>query len=466
MRKRRLKGKRYVYKRGKRWWMGFTHPNTGKETQLSTGVSASLPEAKARKVLTELVARIEAGTAFGEELVGTMTVREFADAWINERKEAGVSTWKDDKARLDNHILSEIGDVPLQEVRPRGVRAIVKKLKKTALAPRTVRNIYGTARTMFNDAVAEELIEVSPCKLRRGDLPKKKDKDPTWRATAVFNRDELVMLVSSPEIPFDRRVFYALLGLTGARFGEVSALRWRALDMAFDPLGRLLVSESFNTDKGIVKPLKTDNPRQVPVHPLLAAILASWATHGWPVIGGAAPTPDDLIVPSRRMRHRSRHHMLTKLHEDLERIGLRRRRLHDLRRTFISLARADGARKDLLEVITHGPRGNIVDVYTEFPWAFLCVEVAKLTLGVDMSAYPPPPALPAVMQRPGVSLQSGLHSHRKCAKLPEGKDFSWWRRRESNPWRSLFINPSGTRIYPLSARNRSEISLGIARDFS
>ncbi|NJK31968.1 MAG: radical SAM protein [Deltaproteobacteria bacterium] len=36
------------------------------------------------------------------------------------------------------------------------------------------------------------------------------------------------------------------------------------------------------------------------------------------------------------------------------------------------------ARKDVLERVTHGHRGDIVDMYTEVPWALLCEEVAKL----------------------------------------------------------------------------------------
>ena len=61
-------------------------------------------------------------------------------------------------------------------------------------------------------------------------------------------------------------------------------------------------------------------------------------------------------------------------------LGLRPRRGHDLRRTFITLAQVDGARRDLLETITHGPRGDIVSVYTTFPWPALCAEVAKLQI--------------------------------------------------------------------------------------
>jgi hypothetical protein len=58
----------------------------------------------------------------------------------------------------------------------------------------------------------------------------------------------------------------------------------------------------------------------------------------------------------------------------------RRRRFHDLRRTMITLARVDGARPDLLKMVTHGPSGNILDIYTSMPWEILCAEVAKLRI--------------------------------------------------------------------------------------
>jgi hypothetical protein len=79
------------------------------------------------------------------------------------------------------------------------------------------------------------------------------------------------------------------------------------------------------------------------------------------------------------------------LGRDLKALGLRGRRGHDLRRAFITLAQVDGARRDLLEVITHGPRGDIVSIYTTFPWPALCAEVAKLRinrLAGDVIALP------------------------------------------------------------------------------
>ncbi len=63
---------------------------------------------------------------------------------------------------------------------------------------------------------------------------------------------------------------------------------------------------------------------------------------------------------------------------DFAALGWRRRRGHDLRRTFISLARADGARPDVLKLITHGHAGDMISIYTEMPWEALCEQVVSL----------------------------------------------------------------------------------------
>jgi integrase len=72
--------------------------------------------------------------------------------------------------------------------------------------------------------------------------------------------------------------------------------------------------------------------------------------------------------PERLGEHRRVCRARRRFHEDLARLGLRKRRVHDLRRTFISLALADGARNDVLRWVTHGPDGDIVDLYTTLPW--------------------------------------------------------------------------------------------------
>jgi hypothetical protein len=49
---------------------------------------------------------------------------------------------------------------------------------------------------------------------------------------------------------------------------------------------------------------------------------------------------------------------LKRSREDCKLLGMRPRRKHDARRTMISIARAGGATKDLLEWVTHADHGS------------------------------------------------------------------------------------------------------------
>jgi integrase len=75
-------------------------------------------------------------------------------------------------------------------------------------------------------------------------------------------------------------MFWAMLFLTGMRFGESSARRWRHYDATAEPLGKLVVNTSYNSFLKVVKEPKTKLPRDVPVHPVLAALLAEWKLGG------------------------------------------------------------------------------------------------------------------------------------------------------------------------------------------
>jgi hypothetical protein len=174
-------------------------------------------EKKARQFLAVLEAdtRVVASAAPPKRL-GTPTVKQYAEGWIKDRRALGLRTADDDDTRLKLHVLPTIGEMAIDEVRPRHIRDLVLAMRKDgALAPRSIRNVYGVLATMFRTAVADELIVATPCVLSRGILPKKVDKDPAWRATAIFTRPEVEQLISDVRIPEDRRVLYALKGIAG-----------------------------------------------------------------------------------------------------------------------------------------------------------------------------------------------------------------------------------------------------------
>jgi integrase len=384
-----------IFIRGRRLWARFKDAEgrwVNKATPYEVGQEGDAERYLARRIANAAAVR-EADERAGRPEGGPMQLREFAEKWLKERRALGVRSIADDESRMKRHILPRLGDLDLDQIQSRHVREFVIALrtkttsKKEKLAPRTIRNVYGLISTMFRDAVAEGLIASTPCVLRRGVLPPKADKDPAWRATAIYTRGEIERLISERLIPEDRRVLYAIKGLAGLRHGEASSLRWRQYDATMEPLGSLSLEVT-----------KTGVPRRVPVHPTLARVLAEWKLAGWERTFGRQPTGEDLVVPTRNGTERSRQEAPKALRLDLDALKLRARRGHDLRRTFITLAQVDGARRDLLETITHGPRGDIVSVYTTFPWPALCAEVQKLKIELregDLVELPTTPLHPS-----------------------------------------------------------------------
>ena len=133
---------------------------------------------------------------------------------------------------------------------------------------------------------------------------------------------------------------------------------------------------------------------------------------------GRTPTPDDLIIPTRAHTVRTADNSRRALHSDLESLGLRVRRGHDLRRTFITLARADGGRADVLRPLTHPGERDVIGLYSTFPWPVICSELAKLQLPLPFSspriepaaavelAAPPPEQTPPL--EPEVPTQAAI----------------------------------------------------------
>lgn len=85
--------------------------------------------------------------------------------------------------------------------------------------------VYGTLRTLFRDALLEELVTIDPCVLPQGALPSPREMSSSAarRKPSVFSREEIRLLLTDERVPADRRMLYALLFLTGMRHGEGGA---------------------------------------------------------------------------------------------------------------------------------------------------------------------------------------------------------------------------------------------------
>lgn len=398
-----------------------------------------------------------------DEATTAITVRKYAKPWLDERRKLDLD-WKNDRGRLDHHVLPVIGDMLLTDVRTRHIVDLFRRIRTSTerpVAQRTVYNIYSVVSALFRDAKLAGLIEQTPCCLDERQLGPLRDKDPEWRADAVFARIEVETIISTPDIPDDRRIVYALELLAGVRPGEASALRWRHWDREMKPLGKLLMALSYNTRKHKAKSTKTDSVKHVPAHPTLAAMLAEWKLSGWAAMMGRAPEPDDLIVPLPPIaaaRRRSREGDPFRGHdysgkrwreEDLPALGWRHRRHYDMRATFITLALEDGADADVIESrVTHTKKSrSAFDGYNRgLQWAKTCGEVAKMNirrrtpgelvaLPIAATAGSTAPSVTQPVAAPPGSELKARNLGAVLVQSPESgvvSSANGWRRRESN----------------------------------
>jgi integrase len=318
-----------------------------------------------------------------------VTVLEHVRAWA---KGLTYESAGDDRRRVELYLApAPIAPIALAALKPRDCAAWIAWLKERpsertgTLSPSSVRNAYDVLQRALDQAVFDELLAGNPARIARKKLPAKRDKTPGARAGWTFTREEIEALISDPAVKPDRRVRYAILFLTGMRFGEFGALRWRDYDRAMTPLGRLTVARAIKSRSRREEETKTGAVKLVPVHPTLAAILAEWHLGGWPRAFGRAPTADDYVLPSVRGRKKGRpmNESAANRAFKADQLALkmaRARHQHVARHAFISRAQDDGAEGSVLKWVTHAPPTSAFDGYTRAQWTRLCTEVAKLRI--------------------------------------------------------------------------------------
>jgi hypothetical protein len=77
---------------------------------------------------------------------------------------------------------------------------------------------------------------------------------------------------------------------------------------------------------------------------------------------------------------RDDHYTYKRMIADTAMPGLRHRRVHDLRRTGITLAREDGAERSVLRLCTHGAGRDVMEVDPTFGWSRLCGQVSCIKI--------------------------------------------------------------------------------------
>lgn len=393
---RNRKGGKVVY--------NFSFEHQGRKYWIKLGPNKREAELEEKR----LVKSIKAGdfdAVFGTK---SITVEQYFEHWIAKRR---VRSKDYEEGWVRRHLLglkkaspgsnewvaaegcgnADLKKLHIAEWRPRhtlilvhGMQRKLDKDGKRALRDKSIQNLLSVLHVMFRDAMIEELCTMNPIIVPEGTLDCTREKEPV-----PYTPTEVRLLTRSAKIHPAIRMLNALCFLTGQREGEACGRRWVDLSIDTTPLWCLYVHDQYDH-----APLKTDNPRIVPVHPELAELLEEWGRRGYEMYTGRKPAAEDFIVPNLSPRASKRHHTKDSYYHQFiracNRTGVEPRTLHATRHTFLTLARRGGARKDVIEKVTHNARGDIVDRYTHFDYAPLCEAVLCLNLDAHRDLHPDP----------------------------------------------------------------------------
>jgi integrase len=268
------------------------------------------------------------------------TFAAFADAIQAERKPPAVRHRyaKQLATHLKKWIRPALGKKPLESIRREDVIALQTKIlssakptKKTAAtySAKYARNIIGTLHMLLGEAKARKLISENPADGIAWQRQLRQKVDP-------FTRDEIEAILDYiAKKDWHAYVFILALADTGMRPGEAAGICWGEVDTKGD--GLISIRSSVVDGKRAAP--KTDKSERVlrPLSSRLRTVLADLkplhVTPEMPVFLAASGRP----IRQARVYER-------KWLPALRALGIRPRRMYQLRHSFISLALSDETR--------------------------------------------------------------------------------------------------------------------------
>jgi integrase len=246
----------------------FTGPDpiTGKPKQATRTFVGG--ERAAAKALGVLVAEVDAG----KFKPMTATVGQLLDQWLEAgRTSQRPRTLQENERKIDTRIRPALGDVRLGKLDAAKLDATYRAWLDDGLSPATVHKYHCILSAALRQAVKWGYIDVAPtARATPPRVPKPTMKVPTSnQLSKLVKRAENMDPVVASAI--------ALAALTGARRGELIALRWSDLDLM---TGRVNISKSLTVANNTqhIGPTKTHAARDIALDPIAVEVLKRrWA---------------------------------------------------------------------------------------------------------------------------------------------------------------------------------------------
>ena len=153
------------------------------------------------------------------------TVNQLCDRFITEWSKPRKRTWAEDQRQLDNEVRDAIGDMPIDEVTRKDIKAILNKVNDRG-APCSANSLLAVIRKMFNWAIDVDLLETTPCNRLK--------LFPVEHHSSFLNESEMktfLQQLPTAEMPETMRQVFLFQLQTCSRVSEARGVRWDEIDL-------------------------------------------------------------------------------------------------------------------------------------------------------------------------------------------------------------------------------------------
>jgi integrase len=257
----------------------------------------------------------------------TRTFGTYAETWLTGR-DLSPSTRRLYRVTLDKQILPVFKTSTIVEISPAMVREWHAGLS-TETGPIQRARAYALLRTILSTAVADEVIEANPCRVRgAGSVKRAREIRPA-------SLPELEALVNA--LPGRYRLMVLLAAWCAMRFGELAELRRGDIDVR-NAVVHIRRGVIWGDAGRVVKDPKSQAGKRtvnIPPH-LMPTVRAHLAAH-------TRPARDALVFPAALGGHMAPSALYAVYHPARDAADRPDLRFHDLRHTGAVLAAATGA---------------------------------------------------------------------------------------------------------------------------
>jgi integrase len=337
------------------WVMEITlPPRLGKRRRKKFYASTA---AKVRAKVQAYRASQKEGVAIDD----TLTVKRLLTDWLASVKSTvRIRSYEKYDSIVNKHLIPELGRIRLEKLAPQDVQTLIDAKLAAGLHPNTVTGIKIVLSHALSQAMRFSMIGRNVAALVRGP------KIPRHEMSVWTQEQAAHFIECCDKEPLG--AFYVIKLHTGARRGEISALRWQDVDMvaAVATINRSL--QRSNT-QGLIfeEPKSVKSRRSISLAPaVISALKAHRARQNETRLAAGPDWQDnDLIFCTGIGTPIDPRGLSLDYDRMIDKAELPRIRLHDMRHTFATIGLARGVHpKVMSDMLGHSKVSLTLDVYS------------------------------------------------------------------------------------------------------